>query len=81
MLEYVIGGLKLTPIAPTYTQARDGIITTVSALHPEDLPETWAGFAKRGLGAGAVAPPASSTELTGVVESFETPAIPPPLVA
>jgi extracellular elastinolytic metalloproteinase len=73
MLTYVIGGLKLTPLRPTFTQARDGIITAVSALNPEDLPEVWAGFAKRGMGVDAVPPPSSSTSLAGVVESFSTP--------
>jgi extracellular elastinolytic metalloproteinase len=73
MLAYVIGGLKLTPPSPTFTQARDGIITAVSALNPGDLPEVWAGFAKRGMGVGAVSPPATSTSLAGVVESFAVP--------
>ena len=39
MLAYVIGGLKLTPLRPTFTQARDGILAAVSALDPGDLPE------------------------------------------
>ncbi len=73
MLTYVIGGLKLTPSRPTFTQARDGIIAAVSSLDPGDLPEVWAGFAKRGMGVNAVSPPASSTSLAGVVESFDTP--------
>ena len=54
MLAYVIGGLKLTPIRPTFTQARDGIIAAVSALDAADLPDVKAGFAKRGMGTGAV---------------------------
>ncbi|HEX8098284.1 MAG TPA: M36 family metallopeptidase, partial [Pyrinomonadaceae bacterium] len=69
-LAYVIGGLKVTPLRPTYTQARDAIFVAVSSLHPEDLPEVRRGFAKRGMGAGAVSPPSSSTTLSGVVESF-----------
>ncbi len=73
MLAYVIGGLKLTPPSPTFTQARDGIITAVSVLDPGDLPEVWAGFAKRGMGVGAVSPPSTSTSLAGVVESFNVP--------
>jgi len=73
MLTYVIGGLKQTPTSPTFTQARDGIITAVSALDPGDLAEVWAGFARRGMGIGAVSPPSSSTSLAGVVESFNTP--------
>lgn len=70
MLAYVIGGLKLTPLRPTFTQARDGIITAASALDAGDLPAIKAGFAKRGIGAGAVSPPSNSTSLAGVVESF-----------
>jgi extracellular elastinolytic metalloproteinase len=73
MLEYVIGGLKLTPSMPTYTQARDGVLDAVTALDPGDLTDAWAGFAKRGMGAGAVSPPATSTSLAGVVASFSTP--------
>jgi extracellular elastinolytic metalloproteinase len=74
MLDYVVGGLKLTPSRPTCTQARDAIITTVSVLDASDLVPVWAGFAKRGMGDGAVSPPSSSSSLTGVVESFTVPA-------
>jgi extracellular elastinolytic metalloproteinase len=70
MLAYVIGGLKLTPPRPTFVQARDGIISAVTAMSAADLPEVKAGFAKRGIGKGAVAPPSNSTTLSGVVESF-----------
>ena len=69
-LAYVIGGLKLTPPSPTFIQARDGIFSAVSAMAPGDLPEVRAGFAKRGMGRGAVAPPSNSVSLSGVVESF-----------
>jgi extracellular elastinolytic metalloproteinase len=70
MLAYVVGGLKLTPIRPTFTQARDAIIAAVSALDPGDTPEVKAGFAKRGIGSGSVSPPSNSFSLAGVVESF-----------
>lgn len=70
MLAYVIGGLKLTPPQPTFTQARDGILTTVKTIASGDLPEVKAGFAKRGIGTGAVSPPSNSSSLAGVVESF-----------
>jgi extracellular elastinolytic metalloproteinase len=73
MLTYVINGLKNTPLSPTFTEARDGIITAVTALHPEDLPEVWAGFAKRGMGVGAVSPSKASVTFTGVVQSFAVP--------
>jgi extracellular elastinolytic metalloproteinase len=71
MLAYVIGGLKLTPPQPTFTLARDGIVTAVTAMDAADLPVVWAGFAKRGMGKGAVSPPANSSSLAGVVESFQ----------
>lgn len=70
MLAYVVGGLKLTPLRPTYTQARDGILTAVSAIDATDLPDVKAGFAKRGMGKLAVSPPSNSTSLAGVIESF-----------
>jgi extracellular elastinolytic metalloproteinase len=73
VLEYVIGGLKLTPSMPTFTQARDGILSAVSALDPGDLPDVWQGFATRGMGVGAVSPPSTSTSLAGVVEDFTVP--------
>jgi extracellular elastinolytic metalloproteinase len=70
MLRYVVGGLKLTPNRPTFTQARDGILSAVSVLGPEDLDRVRAGFVKRGLGRDAVSPPSTSTSLAGVVEDF-----------
>lgn len=69
----VVGGLKLTPSRPTFLHARDGILSAATSLNPEDLPEIWAGFGKRGMGVGAVAPGQNSTDLTGVVESFSVP--------
>ena len=73
MLKYVVGGLKLTPSNPTFLQARDAIISAASALEPADVPLIWKGFAKRGMGKDAVGPAATSTTLTGVVESFDVP--------
>jgi extracellular elastinolytic metalloproteinase len=70
MLSYVIGGLKLTPNAPTFLQARDAIFAAVGALDPADLLAVRTGFAKRGMGRGAAGPASFSTTLTGVVEDF-----------
>ena len=70
MLAYVIGGLKLTPVRPTYIQARDAIVAAVASLDSSDLPVVKTGFAKRGMGTGAAAPPSNSSSLAGVVESF-----------
>jgi extracellular elastinolytic metalloproteinase len=76
MLQYVVGGLKLTPSNPTFLQARNGILSAAGALQPADVPLIWKGFAKRGMGKDAAGPAATSTTLTGVVESFAVP-IPP----
>ena len=70
MLRYVIGGLKLTPNRPTFTQARDGILNAVAALGPTDLALARDGFAKRGMGRNAVSPPSNSSSLAGVIEDF-----------
>ncbi len=73
MLKLVVGGLKLTPSNPTFLQARDAILSAAAALAPGDVPLIWKGFAKRGMGNGAVGPAATSTTLTGVTESFVVP--------
>jgi extracellular elastinolytic metalloproteinase len=73
MLEYVVGGLKITPSNPTFLQARDAFLAAVAGLNPGDTPLAWQGFAKRGMGRGAVGPAASSSSLTGVTESFVVP--------
>ncbi|HEU0147888.1 MAG TPA: M36 family metallopeptidase [Bradyrhizobium sp.] len=73
VLQYVIGGLKLTPAHPTFLQARDGILSAVKALNPTDGNMVWKGFAKRGMGEKAKAPPSTSSTHTEVVENFEVP--------
>lgn len=70
MLLYLVNGLKLTPSNPTFTQARDAMIDAIQNLGPADEPLAWKGFAKRGMGKGAQSPSATSSSLTGVVESF-----------
>lgn len=71
-LQLVVDGMKLTPYAPTFAQARDAILqadmvdnggTNAIAL--------WRGFAKRGLGYSAVVPGSSST--VGIKEAFDLP--------
>ena len=72
-MQYVIDGLKNTPSSPTYGQARDGVITAANAVHPEDVPLLWQGFAKRGIGEGAVSPASGSFNHSGITESFVAP--------
>ena len=72
MADYLVAGYKLTPIAPTYTEARDAILAAAYAVDPADYKLMVGAFAKRGMGLGAVSPDRFSNDLTGVVESDKT---------
>ncbi|MDF2177551.1 rhombosortase-dependent M36 family metallopeptidase [Aliiglaciecola sp. CAU 1673] len=72
MADYLIAGYKLTPIAPTYTEARDAILAAAYANSTSDYALILGAFAKRGMGLGAVSPARYSTNLQGVVESDKT---------
>ncbi|MFQ3220130.1 MAG: hypothetical protein ACI8R9_000762 [Paraglaciecola sp.] len=72
MANYLIAGYKMTPIAPTFTEARDAILSSVYATDVADFERVLAAFAKRGLGLGAVSPTRFSDDNVGVVESFNT---------
>ena len=77
MADYVVAGMKAAPVEPTFIQQRDAILSAVEAMARDDASRAGdveaiaRGFAKRGLGAAAVAPPASSSTLDEAVESFE----------
>lgn len=72
MANYLIGGYKMTPVAPTFTEARDAILASIIATDADDFTLALAAFAKRGLGLGAISPNRYSEYNTGVVESFLT---------
>lgn len=67
----VVAGFKLFPADPTYTEARDAMLYAIRADDEADYRRCRAGFAKRGMGAGAIAPDRFSVHLNGVVESFD----------
>jgi hypothetical protein len=67
----VVAGFKLFPADPTYTEARDAMLYAIRADNEADYRRCRAGFAKRGMGAGAIAPDRFSVGLGGVVESFD----------
>ncbi|CAN5242153.1 hypothetical protein BH20ACI2_BH20ACI2_12110 [soil metagenome] len=79
ILQFVVDGMKLSPLSPTFVNARDAIIAAgVAGGTPADVADMWAGFAVRGLGAGASVqnPGGSSTGGTGtarVTQSFALP--------
>jgi hypothetical protein len=71
ILQLVTDGMKLCPPDPTFVQGRDAILLADQNLTGgANQDALWQAFAKRGLGASAVAP-ASST-CTGVVEAYDT---------
>lgn len=67
MKEYVIGGYKMTPSAPTFLEARDAILATIAAADIADFEICAAGFARRGMGMLAVAAPRDTTTNVGAV--------------
>ena len=72
MLELVVEGMKLTPDSPNFLEARDAILQAELTLNlGVNLPELWAGFAKRGMGYSATSP--NATTVTGVFEAFDVP--------
>jgi len=69
MTDYIVAGLLLTPPEATYVEARDALLAAAGALDTDDMILMAAAFAGRGSGTCAVAPPRTSFNLTGVVES------------
>lgn len=76
MKRYLVASLKLTPLDPTFVDARDALLAAMQAQDPADHDRCLAGFAKRGLGLGAIAPNSLSEDNVGVVESFRATADP-----
>lgn len=77
-LASLVAALKLFPVDATWTEARDAVLVAVRVGGEDDYRRCRAGFAQRGLGAGAVAPPRLANDNRGVVEDF-TDADPPAL--
>lgn len=72
MMSYLVNGYKMTPVGPTYTEARDAVLAAAYAKDPEDYKQLLKAFADRGMGLGAVSPNRDDPKHTGVVESFKT---------
>lgn len=73
MLQIVTDALKMTPIDPSFVDARDALIDADCATHGcANEPAIWAGFADRGLGFGATTSEGIATHI-GVKESFVLP--------
>lgn len=72
MKSYLVAGYKLTPIAPTFVEARDALLSAIRSQSTEDFNLCYQGFAARGAGAGAVIPDRYTFDNVGVIESFAT---------
>lgn len=70
MKNYLVAAYKMTPVAPTFLEARDAVLAAAFANDPIDGSRFAAAFAKRGAGTNAVAPDRYSSTQTGVTESF-----------
>jgi hypothetical protein len=70
MKEYLVAALKLTPVNPTFLEARDAVLAAAAANDMQDFVRFSQAFAIRGAGAGAVAADRYSTLNAPVVESF-----------
>jgi hypothetical protein len=70
MMDYVIAGLKATPVVPTFLDARDALLAVALATDAQDHALMAGAFAKRGMGVGAVGPEAWSTDHGGITESY-----------
>lgn len=70
MKRYLINGLKMTPVSPTFTEARDGVLAAALAGSERDFALCSQGFASRGWGLNAISPARDSTDHAGVVEDY-----------
>lgn len=75
VLQHVTDGMKLSPLNPTFVQARDAILAAALAGGTaDDVKDVWEGFALRGLGYNAaVTVPGSGSGTARVVEAFDLP--------
>jgi hypothetical protein len=76
MSQYVVAALQAAPDDPTMVEQRDAVLSVIRSMakgdptRADDADAAARAFAKRGLGAKAVAPPRTSQSLNEAVESF-----------
>lgn len=74
ILQLVTDGMNLSPVDPTFLQARDAIIQADLINNGgANAFELWRAFAKRGMGGSAYAP--ASDTCVGIVESYDLPGL------
>lgn len=74
VLQYIMDGMKIAPLNPTFLQERDAILAAVQASDISDVSAVWAGFAVRGLGwTASIQNAGTGANNTRVTESFSVP--------
>ena len=72
MMQLVVDGMKLSPVNPTFIEARDAILQAdLVGNAGTNQTALWRGFARRGLGYSAWVPGSVST--VGIVEGYDLP--------
>jgi large repetitive protein len=71
MSDYVVAGMILTPVEPTFTEQRDAVLAATEAADHADMLILANEFATRGAGSCAESPPRFATDNVGIVESYE----------
>lgn len=69
MFVYLVAALKLTPVSPTFLEARDALWAAALSNDPADYQRFVQAFAKRGAGMGAVVADRNAQDHIGVTES------------
>ena len=71
MKDYIVASLRITPVDPTFLEARDAMLAAAFASgHLEDYQAFWQAFAKRGAGVRATAAERYSSANLGALEDF-----------
>jgi hypothetical protein len=71
MRNYIVASYKMTPVSPTFLEARDAVLAAAFAYDYEDGLLFGRAFAKRGAGLNAISPDRYSASNSVVTESFE----------
>jgi hypothetical protein len=72
MADYIVTGMKAVAVEPTFIEQRDAILAAAYASKRlDDFSALAKGFADRGFGVSAVAPPTTSTNLNETMENFD----------
>ena len=71
MRNYLVASYKMTPVSPTFLEARDAVLAAAFAYDYEDGRLFGQAFAKRGAGINAISPDRFSATNSVVTESFD----------